>query len=78
MRTENIKCDICKKIVWAFIDVDTEKNFFMSKRFKVCVKCFKEKDIDEIIGKEMNKQATDLIEHHQNKIDEIKLRLKGS
>lgn len=76
METENITCDICKEVKWTFIDVETQKNSFMSKRFQVCIDCFKNKDIEEILSTELRKQAQDEIKFHQAKIDEVKLRLR--
>jgi hypothetical protein len=77
MNEENITCDFCNKKKWAFVDVDTEKSLF-SKRFRVCVDCFKNKDIEELVGIAMEKDANQNIAHHQKQIDEIKVRLQKS
>lgn len=75
---EDIKCDICKKVKWAFIRVDTEKRGLFNPTFNVCVDCFKNEDIEWIIKEEMKKQSEELIKNHQDKIDEIKKRLEVS
>lgn len=75
---EEITCDICKKIKWAFIDVETEKDFMIAKRFKVCVDCFKNEDIEFIIKKEMEKQSQEQINFHQKKIDAINKRIEAT
>lgn len=74
----NITCDICKEIKWTFIDVSTEKNAFMSRRFQVCIDCFKNKDIEEILSMELRKQADDEVEFHQRKIDEVNARIRSN
>ena len=75
---ENITCDICRKIKWAFVDVETEKDFMITKRFRVCVDCFKDEDIEFIIKKEMKKQTEQQISFHQKKIDEINKRIEAT
>lgn len=77
MNEENITCDLCNQIKWAFVDVDTEKSMF-SKRFRVCVDCFKNKDVEQLIREAMEKDANNMIQYHQNKIAEINLRLHKS
>ena len=75
MSDDNITCDICGKIKWAFVEIFTTKRELMCVRFNCCVDCFKSKDINEIISKKMKARAKEDIDYHQEKIDEIKVRL---
>ena len=77
MNNENITCDLCNQIKCAFVDVETEKSM-LSKRFRVCVDCFKNKDVEQLVREAMEADGNKMIKHHRSKIDEIKLRLGKS
>lgn len=74
---ENITCDLCNQVKWAFINVETEKSMF-GKGFRTCVDCFKNKNVEQLVREAMEKDANDNIKFHQDKIDEIKIRLQKS
>ncbi len=75
MGNENITCEFCKKVKRAFINIETNKSMFC-QRFNCCVDCFKNKDIDEVIRLRIEKELKDLVEHHNDKIEELKLQAK--
>lgn len=75
MEKENITCEFCEKVKRAFITIETNKSMFC-QRFNCCIDCFKNKNIDEIIRLRIEKELEELVKHHDNKIEELRLQAK--